>query len=113
MGFLSARSELAREKRGVLWGLLLILAFCGLFYFIYHRRANPDYEGRIVDRWAGYSQTDQGSQPYFQLRVESDDGRQFDVKVDSSVYQSSRSGMRIKSTSGQVVLVDTEKNSVR
>ena len=109
MGFLSFKSELAREKRGALWGVLLILAFCALFYFIYHRRANPDYAGRIIERWADYSQTAQGSQPYFRLLVESDDGRHFEARVDSIIYEKARVGMRIKSEKGQIVLIDPDK----
>lgn len=111
MGFLSFKSELAREKRGALWGVLLILAFCAIFYFIYHRRANPDYAGRIIERWADYSHTAQGSQPYFRLLVESDDGRHFEARVDSSIYERARVGMRIKSTGGHVVLIDSEKST--
>ena len=63
----------------------LIVVFCGLFYYIYNRRANTDYEGQIVDRWAGYSEGNEGSHPYFRLRVQSDDGQQFVVNVNPNV----------------------------
>ena len=109
MGFLSLKSEVVRAKREALWALLLILAVCALFYFIYHRRANPDYAGRIIERWADYSQTAQGSQPYFRLLVESDDGRHFEARVDSSTYEKARVGMRIRSQQGQITLIDSEK----
>jgi len=89
---------------------VLLAIFCGLFYFIYNRRAgNGDFEGRIVDRWAGYDESSQGARPYFRLRVESDDGKQFVVSVDANVYESARVGMRIKSRSGQVVLIESSQ----
>ncbi len=56
-----------------------------------------DYEGRIVDRWADYAETQQGSRPRFSLLVESQDGKRFTVKVDPNVYESAKVGMRIKS----------------
>ena len=70
-----------------------------------------DYDGRIVDRWGDYSQSEQGSRPRFQLLVESDDGKRFPVKVDASVYEAARVGMRIKNRNGQIVLIDSEQRT--
>ncbi|HEY8205243.1 MAG TPA: hypothetical protein VIF81_10990 [Pyrinomonadaceae bacterium] len=72
----------------------------------------PDYEGRIVDRWADNSGAAEGYQPRLALVIESTDGRRFTVRVDPNVYESARVGMRIRSRSGQVVLIDSEKNPV-
>ncbi len=88
----------------------LIVVFCGLFYYVYNRRANTDYEGKIVDRWAGYSEGQEGSRPYFRLRVETDDGKQFVINVNPDVYELARVGMRIKSRSGQIVLIESNRN---
>jgi hypothetical protein len=71
-----------------------------------------DYEGRIVDRWADYTESEQGSRPYFRLLIEANDGKRFTVKVDPNVFESSRVGMRIRSREGQVVLIDSEKNPI-
>jgi hypothetical protein len=71
-----------------------------------------DYEGRIVDRWADNSGAAEGYQPRLALLIESTDGRRFTVRVDPNVYESARVGMRIRSRSGQVVLIDSEKNPV-
>jgi hypothetical protein len=91
----------------VIVGLLSLL-----FFYIWGGRAtSSDYDGKIVDRWADYTQSEQGSRPYFRLLVESNDGKRFTVKVDSNVYESARVGMRIKSTGGQVVLIDSDRNS--
>ena len=76
-------------------------------------RAQPaDYEGRIVDRWANNSGAAEGYQPSLALVIESTDGRRFTVRVDPNVYESARVGMRIRSRSGQVVLIDSERNPV-
>ena len=96
----------------MLTALIVIGVLCGFLYFIYSREANGDYEGRIVDRWADYSEGDQGSHPYFRLRVESDDGKRFTVKVDPNVYESARVGMRIKNRSGQIVLIDSQQTNI-
>ena len=69
-----------------------------------------DYEGIIVDRWADYAETDQGSQPRLRLVVESKDGKRLTVRVDPNVYESAKVGMRIKSSAGQIVLIDSTKN---
>ena len=65
-----------------------------------------DYEGRIVDRWADTGGQAESYQPRLSLLIESNDGRRFTVRVDPMVYESARVGMRIRSRSGQVVLID-------
>jgi hypothetical protein len=67
---------------------------------------NTDYEGIIVDRWGYYNESQEGTRPRLRLVVETDDGKRLIVKVDPSVYESAKVGMRIKSRSGQVVLID-------
>jgi len=92
-------------------GLGLLVLFCLVFYYVLGGRGtSSDYEGRIVDRWADYSDSQQGSRPFFRLLVESNDGKRVTVRVDPNVYESARVGMRIKSRSGQVVLIDTDQN---
>lgn len=90
--------------------ICVLAVLCGLFYYVYYRQANTDYEGRIVDRWVVYSQGRNTSPNLFRIRVESDDGKQFVVNVDSTVYESARVGMRIKNRSGQIVLIESERN---
>jgi len=57
-----------------------------------------EYEGRIVDRWAGYDHSDEGSFPYFRLVVETDDKQKITVAIDRDNYEQSKVGMRIKKT---------------
>jgi hypothetical protein len=99
----------------VLVSVLVVAALCGLFLLIYPRKVSPtntDYEGTIVDRWADYAESDQGSRPRLRLVVESQDGKRFTVKVDQNVYESARVGMRVRSRAGQVVLVESSQPSV-
>ena len=70
-----------------------------------------DYEGVIVDRWADYAESDQGSRPRMALVVQANEGKRFTVRVDPNVYESARVGMRIRSISGQIVLIDTDRKS--
>jgi hypothetical protein len=73
------------------------------------RLVTADYDGRIVDRWADYTESQQVSEPRFRLLIESKDGKRFTVKVDANVFESTKIGMRIKSRSGQVVLIEADK----
>jgi hypothetical protein len=100
------------DWRAVLTGLAVIAALSVFLYYFYSGRANSsDYDGKIVDRWADYTQSTQGSQPFFRLVVESADGKRATVKVDSNIYESARVGMRIRSRKGQVVLIDSPNSS--
>jgi hypothetical protein len=93
----------------------LLAVFIVLVLFIAWRNwTNParrgEYEGRIVDRWADQAPSTEVSHPHFHLVVESADGKRFTVSVDPTVYESARVGMRIRSRSGQVVLIEAPKN---
>ena len=72
------------------------------------RADTSDFDGRVVDRLADYTESLQGSVPRFRLSVEADDGKRFIVKVDPSVYESAKVGMRIKRRGGQIVLIETD-----
>jgi hypothetical protein len=112
-----AEKRLLREKLFTLIGGVLVLAALGMLVLLVWQKGSQqvdtsDFDGRIVDRWAGYSESQtRGSQPYFRLSVAGDDGKQFTVKVDSSVYESAKVGMRIKRRAGQIVLIETGSNS--
>ena len=113
------RSNVGRLSEGKLFriviGFLLIAGFFTLALLMWEKSTTPsqiiDYEGTIVERWADYAETDQGSRPHLALLVESRDGKRITVKVDPNVYESARVGMRIKSQAGQIVLIDSERSS--
>ena len=111
-----ADQRVERDKwTAVLVGVLVVAGLCALFFLIYARRVVPpnnDYEGTIVDRWADYTESDQGSRPRLRLVVESKNGKRFTVKVDPNVYESARVGMRIRNKAGQIVFVESAQPSV-
>jgi hypothetical protein len=87
--------------RRIGWSLLILACLVGLLFFVYNTRQSlnpPEYEGKIVDKWAGYHESDEGSRPYFRLLVEPDNGLKFTVTIDRENYQRAKVGMRIKKT---------------
>ena len=93
--------------------ILIVAMLTTLAALVWQKSTQPvdtkDYDGRIVDRWADYAESDQGSRPRFRVLVESQDGKRFTVAVDANVYESAKVGMQIKSRAGQIVLIDSEK----
>lgn len=86
----------------IAWGLLIVTLFAGLLAFVYkagHKVNPPEYEGKIVDKWAGYSNTDEGSFPYFRLAIETDGQQKLTVAIDRDNYERAKVGMRIRKTS--------------
>ena len=97
----------------VVLSILIVAMLTTLAALVWQKSTQPvdtkDYDGRIVDRWADYAESDQGSRPRFRVLVESRDGKRFTVAVDANVYESAKVGMQIKSRAGQIVLIDSEK----
>jgi hypothetical protein len=106
----SAARRVLKERLGTVLLSALVLAMAATLVLLVwqksSQRVNTDYEGRIVDLWGDYYESQEGSRPRLRLVVETDDGKRLIVKVDPSVYESAKVGMRIKSRSGQVVLID-------
>jgi len=98
----------------VILSLLILAMLAGLVLFVFQKSTAPariaDFEGTVVDRWADYAESDQGSRPRLALVIESSDGKRFTVGVEPAVYESARNGMRIKSKSGRIVLIDSDRN---
>jgi hypothetical protein len=93
----------------------VLIAVAALLLVAWQKFSSPsrtDYEGRIVDRWAENGGQVEGHQPLLALVIESSDGKRFTVRVDPNVYESARVGMRIRSRSGQIVLIDSDRNSI-
>src|SRR5688572_15153350 len=83
------------------WGLLIVALFAALLLIVYKSKqaVRPaEYEGRIVEKWAGYNHSELGSFPYFRLMVETDNGQKLTVAVDQENYERAKVGMRIKKT---------------
>ena len=94
---------------------ILIIAMAGiLIVLVWQQSTTPvatDYEGTIVDKWAKYAETSEGSRPLLHLVIEAEGGQRFTVRVNPNVYESARIGMRVKSQKGQIVLIDSDKTS--
>lgn len=108
-----AEKRLFREKLlTTIAGVLIVAAVVTVVLLVWQKGSQrvdtSDFDGRIVDRWAGYDESStRGSRPYFRLTVAGDDDKQFTVRVDPSVYESAKVGMRIKRRAGQIVLIDS------
>jgi|SRR4030095_12931466 hypothetical protein len=55
-----------------------------------------EFEGRIVDKWAGYSESEQGSSPYYRLVVEVEGQSRYTVPVNRDIYQQAQVGMGLR-----------------
>ncbi len=55
-----------------------------------------EFEGRIVDKWAGFSETEYGSYPYYRVVVEIDGKPRIEVPVNKELYDQAQVGMRLK-----------------
>lgn len=54
-----------------------------------------EFEGQIVEKWAGFNESEQGSSPYFRIVVEVD-GARHTVPVYKEIYEEAQVGMRLK-----------------
>jgi len=110
----SSSKRLSKEKLLTVIVAGLVVVMVGTLVLLVWQKGSQrvdtsDFDGRIVDRWAGYSESQtRGSEPYFRLSVEGDDGKRFTLKVDSGIYESAKVGMRIKRRAGEIVLSEPE-----
>ena len=92
---------------GVVLGAILVSMFV-IGWQLANQQTRTDFEGTIVDRYADYAETQEGSRPAFRLMVESENHERFKVKVEPGIYEATKIGMRIKSKSGKIELIDSE-----
>ncbi len=60
---------------------------------------NPaEYEGIIVDKWTGHSNSETGSDVYFRLLVEQENQQRMVVNVDGEIFNRAQIGGTIKKT---------------
>lgn len=110
----SQKSEQAsgrQDRTSVLGVAILVVIFAGILLLLWNRSnesALTDYAGVIVDRWAGYSSSEQGSRPYFRLLIEQNTQERISVNVDAETFQRSRVGMKIVSRNGKVELTEAQ-----
>ncbi|MEP6637508.1 MAG: hypothetical protein ABJB97_12345 [Acidobacteriota bacterium] len=77
---------------------------------VWQRSTNPstvdDYQARVVERWADYVESEQGSRTRFRLLIELQDGKKFIVNVNANVYESTKVGLQVRSRAGQIVPIE-------
>lgn len=105
-----------QENRGnnrfnILGSAIICLMIAGLSVILVSRCSRPkivteDYEGVILDRWAGYTETEEGSWPYFRLLIEDDNQHRLTVNVDADTYHRSKVGMRVTRRKGKIELTE-------
>jgi hypothetical protein len=92
------------RPKTILWLILILAALALLFAGIYRAWAPPhgvyraQFEGRIVDKWADYGETELGSVPQFRLLVEGGNRNRFVVSVSPDIYERSKVGMKVRRT---------------
>lgn len=95
-----------RDKRddgwrvsNVLWGIIvaaLLISIFALAWQKFQRPAIVEYDGQIVDRWAGFTESDTGSRAYYKLLVEDNGRKRITVVVDNEIYTRAQVGVRIR-----------------
>ncbi len=94
-------AESGSLAKTLFWGAVTLAGFIGLLFFLYQGGAQmnpPEFDGKVVDKWAGYTHSDQGSFPYFRLLVQTAGGTRSTVAVDQETYDRAKVGMCIKKT---------------
>jgi len=105
--------ELEGERKShvmvVVWGVVILTGFIAILWLSYRVQRNifpAEYEGVIVEMWAKYQETDQGSRPHYWLLIEMDNGQRLTIGTTSDLYNQARVGSRIRKTSAGIELMD-------
>lgn len=94
-----------RKGTSVLSLAILGTLFAAFLALAWNRCSQPaltDYQGVIVDRWAGFSASELAGRAYFNLRVERDNGERITVNVDEDTYHKAQVGMQIIRSKGKL-----------
>jgi hypothetical protein len=104
--------SVSRRKGTSVLGLAILgTLFAAFLALAWNRCSQPaltDYRGVIVDRWAGYTASEQGGKPYFRLLIERDNQQRITVNVDAETYHQLQVGMNVVSRNGQIDLKDPQ-----
>ena len=81
--------------------LAILVCFALLIFGIFKLKESriaslpTEFEGQIVDKWAGFDETQQGSYPYYRVQIELD-GQKLTVPVNGEIFNEAQVGMRLK-----------------
>jgi hypothetical protein len=85
---------------------VLSVGFAGVLAVSCHQSflipVREDYEGLVVDKWAGFSESREGSTPYYRLLVEKKGGERIKVRITFEEYQQAKVGSWMKNVAGQI-----------
>lgn len=101
-------------KITIAFALLLLAAVAATAFVTCRQQMSPidtqrtEYSGKILERWAGYSHSEQGSVPYFRLRVETENGAKIVAPVTGDVYERAQVGMWIEKRRSETKLGATK-----
>ena len=92
------------------FGVVMVVALSVSIYQRYSSTGlyRTDYEGRIVDKSATITESEQGSGVVRRLRVRARNGEEFQVSVNGNLYERAQVGMWIKSKGGSAELMREE-----
>ena len=105
---ISIPDDQTRHVMPVVSGLIVLAILVGVFWLSYVASSGnhpAEYEGIVVDKWAGYAETDEGSVPYFRLLVELANGQKLTIRVQSNLYNEAKVGSKIRKSSKGVELL--------
>ena len=94
-----------------IWGIIVLAILVGVFWLSYSVSPGnhpAEYEAVVVDKWANYSETDEGSAPYFRLLVELTNGQKLTIRVGPDLYTEAKVGSKIRKSSRGLELVKAE-----
>ena len=105
---ISIPEDRGRHLMPVVWGLLALAILLGVFWLSYSVSPGnhpAEYEAVVVEKWANYSETDEGSVPTFRLLVELTNGQKLTIRVGPDLYNEVKVGSRIRKSSKGLELV--------
>ena len=91
-----------------LWGVVILVGFIGILWLSYRVQRNihpAEYEGVVVERWADYQETEEGSQPRFSLLLDLENGQRLAIRVQPDLYHQVNVGSRVRKTTEGIQLI--------
>ena len=82
--------------------LMMVAAFAVTCRKNFSTPVSSAYEGQIVDKWRGTTESETGSFPYYRLLIEQSGGSRITVPIDYDTYTRLNIGMWIKFENGKI-----------
>ena len=70
----------------------------------FFRPARIQYEGQIVDKWMGFTDSETGSFPYYRILIEEKSGKRITMPIDYETYERVKVRMWIRSSKSGIEL---------